>query len=111
MPPVFADDPVQNAGTIFVVGSALITSLFAWLTTRDKLRFDADRVAMVAAQKATEVQLKALTDRVTDCEGDRAELREKLHEHEHRGDVRQAEIDELRRRLDDRSAVHRSLPD
>ena len=91
---LFADAPSELEkwlGPIITAVMAAVASLFAWLTTRDKYRFDAEKVGM---QK----DIANLTEKVGVCESERDDLKAE--------NVRLwMEIGTLRRKIDKHTAA------
>lgn len=82
-------------GPIVTTCGAAVAALFAYLTTRDKLRFDAEKVEMKA-------NLAYLNREVESCHHERDDLAAW-------NGRQQTEINELRARLDDASRQHIAL--
>lgn len=86
---------IANGATIITVGMAAvatvgsaITAYFGYRTTRDKMEFDAERVEM-------KKDISHLKEKVENCHKERQQM--------------EAEVADLRRRWDERSALHTSL--
>lgn len=62
-----------NTGATFLTCSmAFITALFAWLSGRDRLKFDVEKTEM-------RLQIKDLTVKTDDCHKDRDKLEQKVN--------------------------------
>lgn len=90
---LFAEAEVAAGASVVACLLAAITGLFAWLTARDKLRYD---VLMVQL----ETKLDAVTRDVASCHAERDKLRGDVAELEKRCDRQQDEIDRQQEEID-----------
>lgn len=100
---------VASGGPILMIGLAAVTAIssaiggyFAYRTTRDKLEFDAERVEM-------KKDIQHLKDKVESCHEERDQLEQRCESLERKDQTREAELADLRRRWDERSAIHKPL--
>jgi peptidoglycan hydrolase CwlO-like protein len=66
---------LQQGITIYAIFGAALTSLFAYLTSRDKAKLDQARIELDKDKAKLALDLEVMKVRIDECEKDRADLR------------------------------------
>jgi hypothetical protein len=91
---LFADDPSPERLLLILggVGSA-VAALFAWLTARDKLRYDANMTKLTATVEANGKDIARLTAESKECHEAKDKLEAKFDSLQARYDARHGAAD------------------
>ena len=104
---LFADavaSDLPSAGSAISWGAAVVTSLFAYLASRDRLKFDAERKEMQAEIKILTAEKQSMKDDIQELRTETAECHEQRQHQAEKMEAQDAEIRKLWAKLADQAA-------